>query len=161
MPRRQWCRRAWSVGGVLVVLSLMAALSRTSSTEAAWVDGEHGRTTFTAGLLNTPVGNGCATSGGALAPAWKAAPPPSVGNPSFQYRLSWSSWLSSGTVFDWTSPSKATSFSHTPSLGLLETRTYRFEVRAVIGSWVTAPRAGSVTVSWGLLGNIFGACTWQ
>lgn len=138
------------VARTLAALGAAALLVSTCGvqvTDASWRDPEHARGTFTAGVLNAPVANGCSPSGRRFTTTWTPAPAPSVSPASYRYRLYWTPTLGSESlVLDWTSTGTTQEFSYTSPAGLLQAGTYRFEVGAVRGSWTSPSRGGTAAM---------------
>lgn len=146
----------------LGIAVLGAGTQAVGHTEAAWVDGEHAVSTVTAGELGAPAPDGCVFQTRAFTPRWTPPPAPSVAPKLYQYRLYWDGALTpERLVVDWTSTGSTLGFTYTLPSTIASLGVYRFEVRAVAGSWVSPVREGTATVI-ALLGLIsIDGCSWN
>ncbi|WP_420115001.1 SipW-dependent-type signal peptide-containing protein [Pseudactinotalea sp.] len=154
-------RRLTAAGAALGLLVALGAAQTTGSTEAAWNDSEHAGSTITAGTLGAPRVNGCGTTGRTFTPRWLAPSAPSLAPTSYQYRLYWTPLLGTeAPVFGWTTAT-GTQFAYTIPTTILTAGTYRFQVRAVRSTWVSAPRTGTASVLSALGVISLGGCSWS
>lgn len=156
-------RRLAALVTALGVAALLVSAVGTGTTEASWTDDENAGLTLTAGTLGPPVANSCSEAGRTFTTRWSSPADPSVVPDRYEYHLVWDPLLGSDVlVADWVDLGTATEFAYTIPASIAAAGSYRFQVRAVAGSWISQPRAGTAPVLSLLGGTIsLGDCSWS
>lgn len=147
---------------VLGVVAVPAAAGTARSTEAAWVDRESAAGTLSSGVLNAPIGAGCdILNKKRFTARWTAAGAPSVSPQRFEYRLYWKAQGATEVlVVDWTSVGTALDLTYMMPSSVTTAGTYRFETRALTGSWTSLSATGTAAVIYTQNSATIDRCTW-
>jgi hypothetical protein len=154
------------VTGLVALLGLVPLSAAVGTTDAAWRDSEHARGTFTAGTLGPPRTGTCtprqAPGERSMVVTWQPPNTGTVTDVTYDYRVAYQpDGGGAGSVpVEWTSIGSATTFTYTRPVGLLDSGSYSFSVRARAGAWTSATITGSARGGALLLLSAITECTW-